>query len=190
MWDRLAQSNYKFYIYTDKGRDVSDEDFIKSGKEDYQRFILDDPLLTARASVLEIGCGAGRILQHMKDFKRVVGTDVSGEMIKQASTLKGVELYETNGESLPVEDNSMDLIFSYTVFQHIKNYVLVERYFKEVARVLKPYGVFKVLLRGEKQKSLKPWWSGVHFKGFMIDHLCKKNKLTCLKKEETKDGRI
>jgi len=196
LWNKLAKENYKFYIYADKGRGVSYDEFIESGERDYRTLVLDDPIITAHfphkeeCSALEIGCGAGRILRPMaRDFGRVVGIDVSGEMLKKATEIVDAELLETDGEHIPLEDSSIDFVFSYLVFQHIKSYVVVENNFKDVARILKPGGLFKVLMRTDLKRNKAwhdrnfQWWEGVPFKQHMLEHLVKRFKFNLLKEE-------
>jgi ubiquinone/menaquinone biosynthesis C-methylase UbiE len=204
LWNKLAKENWKFYIYNNKGRDISDGDFIQSGEEDYKKLVIDDEIITAHfahkenCTALEIGCGAGRLLRPMaKDFGRVIGIDVSEEMIKHARDRVDAELIVTDGASIPLEDNSVDFVFSYLVFQHIKSYVTVEDNFMHVARILKPGGIFKVLMRTELIRKDKvwydrhfQWWEGVPFKQHMLEHLIKRFKFKLLKEELTGDGRV
>ena len=203
LWNSLARKNWKFYIYTDEGREISDEDFWKSGEKAYKDLVFDDEIITSHfpnkkdCRALEIGCGVGRILVPMsKDFGSVVGIDVSSEMVKLGKEMTQLELLETPGDTIPLSDNSVDFVLSYLVFQHIKSYVIVEDYFKEVYRVLKPGGVFKVLLRSENQRKDKwyrtkmAWWNGVHFKGHMVDHLVRRFKYKELKREDFDGGRV
>jgi SAM-dependent methyltransferase len=199
LWNQLAKKNWKFYIYTDKGKDISNGDWVLSGEEDYKRLISDDPIISgkfpretwATLSALEIGCGAGRILKPMvRDFGRVVGIDVSSEMLAHARDRDiDAELIETDGETIPLEDSSIDFVFSYLVFQHIKSYVVVENNFKAVARILKPGGLFKVLMRTDLKRDKVwhdrnfQWWEGVPYKQHMIGHLVKRFKFKNLKEE-------
>ena len=196
LWDKLAKENYRFYIYTDLGREITYGQFIASGEADYKKYVEDDPIIQEKfpdrsgLSALEIGCGAGRILRPMaRDFGRVVGIDVSGEMIAKARDIVDAELLETDGEHIPLEDNSIDFVFSYLVFQHIKNYVLVENNFKDVARILKPGGLFKVLMRTDLKRDKVwhdrhfQWWEGVPYKQHMIEHLVRRFHFKNLKEE-------
>jgi len=159
-WEALAKKNARYYVNSDKGRKITEEQFRQSGQETYQRFITNDQLITSRQSILDFGCGTGRLTEFMaKDFKKVIGVDISGTMIAQGKirlgSLKNVELIEIDGSSLPLPDKSIDLVFSYLVFQHIKTREMVERAFADIYRVLAPGGIFKVLLRSDKQKDMR-----------------------------------
>ena len=183
LWDKLAKSNSKYYINSDYGREITEEQFMESGLKDYKGLIWDDIRLMNRfvcngSSILDLGCGIGRITQFMvDDFEKVVGIDISGEMIKQAKKrLKGyknLELIETDGWTIPLKDNSIDLVFSYLVFQHFKNRKMVEANFKEVYRVLKPKGMFKVRIRTDNVDKDR-WWGGVEYTEQSIGKLIKK----------------
>jgi len=190
IWDTLAKKNSRYYINTDKGQDITEKQFRESGRDDVVNHILDDELFNDRffknGTILEIGCGTGRMTEFMaREFKTVIGIDISGEMIRQAKDrLKdstNVELMETNGSSIPLPDNSVDYAFSYLVFQHIKTRNMVEKNFGEVSRVLKPGRMFKVLLRTDEQKDVTPWWSGVHYDEELLRELCQRMGFSVVK---------
>jgi len=172
LWDKLAKRNSKYYINSDHGKGISEEEFRESGKNDYFKFILEDDYLddfdSTKKVILDLGCGTGRFTELMSyDFRGVVGVDISGEMIEQGwkrLRLKGIEnvdLIETDGYTLPLADDYFDYAFSYLVFQHFKTQEMVESNFREVYRVLKPGGIFKVRVRTDKIDSMDPWWAGV-----------------------------
>jgi ubiquinone/menaquinone biosynthesis C-methylase UbiE len=191
LWDKLAKENSRYYINSDYGRGITEEEFRKSGGIDYVNHLAGDELIAKRFEpskrvLLEIGCGSGRMTEFMAyDFKKVIGADISGEMIKQGrkrlKRFDNVELVETNGETLPLLRNSVDIVFSYLVFQHMKTRYMVESNFKEVYRVLKPGGLLKVRVRADKLDSMDPWWAGVSCdEGFALSigfKLLKKEKV-------------
>jgi len=196
LWNKLAKENFRFYINTAFGRGITHLQFIVSGEDDYRKLVEEDPIINEHfpnkenLTALEIGCGAGRILRPMaRDFGHVIGTDVSGEMLAKARDIVDAELLETDGETIPLPDSSVDFVFSFLVFQHMKSYVIVENNFKEVARILKPGGVFKVLMRTDLIRNKEwhdrnfEWWEGVPFKQHMIEHLVKRFKFKLLKEE-------
>ena len=168
LWEELAKKNSKYYINSDHGRGITEEQFIKSGKEAYDRLIRSDGLLKNRNTILDYGCGTGRLMEFMaNDFKKVFGVDISRTMIDEArerlKNIMNVYLAETDGQDIPLPAGSVDIIFSYLVFQHIKDRQMVEGAFSEIFRILKPGGIFKVLMRSDKQKDMGKWWSGVEY---------------------------
>jgi ubiquinone/menaquinone biosynthesis C-methylase UbiE len=99
------------------------------------------------AVVLEIGCGIGRIMQHLAGrYREVHGTDISAEMVERGTRrlahLENVRFHHGNGYDLePFADASVDLVYSAYVFQHMPK-TIAYNYFLEVERVLRPEGLF------------------------------------------------
>jgi len=187
LWNKLATKNSRYYIDSGKGKGITEYDFKISGKEDYYRFILHDELIRSTGKCLEIGCGTGRMTEFIaRDFMKVIGVDISGEMIRQGKDrlehLDNVELIETDGELIPLPDESVDFAFSYLVFQHMKSMDIVKSNFKEVYRVLKKGCIFKVRVRFDKVK-MDDWWSGVTYE----DGLAEKIGFRVLKTEKVKN---
>lgn len=167
-WEGLANKNSRYYINSDFGKGITEDEFTQSGREAYNKLIAQDKLLKDKKSIVDYGCGTGRLTQFMaKDFKKVIGIDISNKMISEAKAkfdkLKNVEFYENDGQSILLPDNSVDIVFAYLVFQHIKKRPMVQNAFKDIFRVLTPGGIFKVLMRSDKQKNMDNWWSGVEY---------------------------
>lgn len=103
--------------------------------------------------IMEYGCGMGRILNHASTiFNNVYGVDIS------KTQLKFLKQYAINSDrmntllldeygKIPVEDNFFDRIYSYAVFQHIKNNNDLVKAISEISRVLKPEGLIKLQFR-------------------------------------------
>ncbi len=143
-WNQRAQHHAQYWVATENFHD--DKEFSKSGEETAQALLsCIQPLADASWTVLEIGCGVGRILKPLcSHFKRLVGIDVSGEMIHQSKNwLKGlnnVETIETSGVDLKsFPDETFNLVYSFVAFQHMPRPVFL-RYLEESNRVLKHQG--------------------------------------------------
>jgi len=190
LWDNLAKKNSKYYINSDKGKGITEDEFKMSGFNDYHTFIISDNFIWKNRplwkdfTVLDLGCGIGRITENMvDDFRKVIGIDISSEMIRQAKErVKGAEFIETDGYTIPLKDNYVDFVFSYLVFQHFKERKMVEANFKEVYRVLKPGGLFKVRIRSDKV-DVDRWWGGVEYTEQSIGKLIKETGFKLLKTE-------
>lgn len=96
-------------------------------------------------SLLEIGCGAGRYTRaflHYRPDLDVHGCDISQVALEEAREADGTGKIEyTLGDALdlPYADNSFDIVVLFDVFEHVTD---VGKAADEVARVLKPGGVF------------------------------------------------
>ncbi len=103
---------------------------------------------TGRGAALEIGCGIGRVLQHLAPrCHELHGIDISAEMVEQArrrlAHLSNVHVHVGNGYDLgPLDDESFDLVFSQFVFQHMPK-TTAYNYFVEARRVLRPDGLLR-----------------------------------------------
>jgi SAM-dependent methyltransferase len=167
-WDLRARENALYYI--DCGHGQSVESFWSSGKDDVAGLILRDIEIASDATVLEIGCGVGRLLRPFASRARsVLGVDISGEMItlarREFAATPNVRVWRTNGTLAPISTASVDLVFSFIVFQHIPRKRDVLAYFSEVARVLTPGGLFRFQIDGRDPDDARPLdtWSGVQF---------------------------
>ena len=108
-----------------------------------------DSIPGADGVAVEIGCGAGRLmLPLMERFDSVIGLDVAPRMIDHARAYLGplgdVRLI---GDAFPVGDASADVVFSFTVFQHIHDLSTIRHYLKETARILAPGGIARIQTR-------------------------------------------
>lgn len=97
-------------------------------------------------TVLEIGCGVGRITRVLATrSRRVVALDISEEMLARARhhnpDLDNVEWFLGDGTSLAgIADASVDACVSVVVLQHLPDPELTLGYVREVGRALRPDG--------------------------------------------------
>ena len=148
-WEERARLNAAFYVDTSLDYDVPDmERFLQTGRVVVEHALDDAPATPARTgTAVEIGCGLGRICLALSErFDSVIGYDISAEMLKQAEEVVAghpVELRLTDGATLPgLADASVDLVVTFTVFQHIPDVDVIRSYIAEAGRVLAPGGVF------------------------------------------------
>lgn len=105
---------------------------------------------------LEIGHGGGRILlAACRSFKKAIGVDVhnNNKLVEVELGNRGVsnfELFKTNGITIPVEDSTIDIVYSFIVLQHIEKIDIFRRYLEETYRVLKSQGI-AILYFGRKR---------------------------------------
>jgi SAM-dependent methyltransferase len=176
-WDARAREDSLFAIACDSGK--NETTFKESGRVDAARLLEGlAPLLSSRESVLEIGCGVGRLLEAIaSEFHHLYGVDVSGEMIRQGQArlthLAHIHVSEIEGNGrLPFAESTFDFCFSYITFHHIPQKDVVIRYIMEAHRVLKPRGIFRFHLFGRREGALhavrelltnKSTWRGCKF---------------------------
>ena len=119
--------------------------FVRS-QDRLQFFSMVSELVGADDVVLDFGAGRGRqsefggphlqLISRLKGrCKRLIGVDVD-PVVLENTTVDEAHLL-TPGSPLPIPDASVDLIFSYAVFEHIDN---PEATAAEFDRVLKPGG--------------------------------------------------
>jgi SAM-dependent methyltransferase len=175
-WDARARENARHYVATAQ-TNWSDEDYFESGRQSVYHEILTDMGNVCQGrdpkqmTVLEIGCGSGRITRALSEtFGQVYAVDISGEMIALAKeALKdrpNVHLFQNNGSDLTVlPDIQVDFAFSFIVFQHIPRREVIYSYVREVGRLLKPGSLFKFQVQGDATLLTSPedTWLGVPF---------------------------
>jgi SAM-dependent methyltransferase len=166
-WNERARKDAFFYIASWR-KAWDSETFFLSGEEDYERLVA--PLvrktgfLTSGKTLLELGCGAGRMTRTFaRHFERVMAFDISEEMIARAQDLlrgtSNIAWFHGNGNDLrEAPDQSADFVFSYLVLQHLPSEKLVEGYIREMLRVLRGKGLCLFQFNGSKQSNMN--WKG------------------------------
>lgn len=112
---------------------------------------IDQLHIQPRASILELGCGAGdtmaTILRNRPDV-HVTGLDRSGTLVASATkrnrtaiAMQRASVLQGDLQSLPIQDSCMDHIFSIHTLYFWKD---IEVVLSEIHRVLKPGGTFVI----------------------------------------------
>ncbi len=157
-WNKLAKDNARYFVLTDKGEQISEEEFRSAGENDVVKYFLKDDLISKQLQVkdiivLEIGCGIGRLSEFISPLvSKLYAVDISDEMISKAkerlSNLSNVQFIATDGKSFPIPEQSVDTVFSFIVFQHMPSVRVIKENLREISRVLKPGGLAKIQFRG------------------------------------------
>ena len=168
-WDRRAAEDYRLHIAT--GHAGSDEAFRRSGAHDLYDAILDGLDLAPDAQVLEIGCGVGRLLVPLSERVSVAhGVDISPVMIEKSKEYArgraNVATRLTDGTLRGFDDASLDLVYSFIVFQHIPVRAPIETYVREAARVLRPGGLLRFQVDGRHRLRKRPGWQPDTYDGY------------------------
>ena len=97
----------------------------------------------AGGQLLDLGAGFGRLADEYAAFDHVTLVDASPTMIEAARERIGSDprftIIETDAAHLPLESGSMDVVVAVRLILHVRN---PEGVFAEVARVLRPGGLF------------------------------------------------
>lgn len=147
-WEERARKNAFHYIASWK-KEWDVESFLASGEEDYRCMVapvLERCNITPRGSMLELGCGAGRMTgSFARRWQQVSALDISEEMLAKARAIHqdphNIVWQLSNGTDLaPAQTGSIDFVFSYIVLQHMPDESLIAHYVGEMLRVLRPGG--------------------------------------------------
>src|SRR5688500_3858783 len=114
-WDDAARTNAAWYVDTSLSFDHPDfERFFATGRTIVDEALSGSPVAPPGDGLaVEIGSGLGRVCLALADrFERVVGVDISPEMVERAKELvpdERVSFVVGSGSSLrPVEDGTAD----------------------------------------------------------------------------------
>ncbi len=173
-WDDRARKD-AFHFIASWRSDWDEASFFASGEEDYSRlvrpalqFLSFDP---SGKSMLELGCGAGRMTRcFAAHFSSVCAFDVSEEMQKRGrsylSSFHNIRWVLGDGSSLAgIDSSSLDFVFSYLVLQHLPSEPLALALVAEMLRVLRPGGAFLFQFNSEIRPSMN--WKGRASWGFV-----------------------
>lgn len=108
----------------------------------HPRYYLDEAMRApaAPALVVDLGCGAGASAAHFRRWRpdvEWIGVDL--EESGPARAIEGEKVILYDGVNLPFADDSVPLIYSNQVFEHVRH---PEALLAEIRRVLTPGGVF------------------------------------------------
>lgn len=152
IWNNLGHSEVYWSVLTHeeyKQENISKETlkkFYDSGKYEIE-FL--ETILNKHGygfkdkSILEFGCGVGRLLKPCLDYSSTLyGVDISESHLKIAKEVvsSGKFFLVDDFKNFPETSKFFDIIFSVLVLQHIRPN-LMKRYILSLLKVLKPEGV-------------------------------------------------
>ena len=157
-WEELAQFNPEWAVLSEPEARFGGwnmDEFFRLGALQIERTMevaTDLGLPRRRSSVLDFGCGVGRLSRELsRRFERYVGVDISAAMIERArglnSAFENCEFVVNEAPDLSrFPDAEFDAVVSFIVLQHIPDRALIRTYISEFARVLAPNGLLALQL--------------------------------------------
>jgi SAM-dependent methyltransferase len=102
-------------------------------------------LVPKTASILDIGCGYGRICHELNGlgYNNVIGVDISDKMIREGiNRYPHLDLRQLVSKDMPFKDDSFDVVIAFAVLTCIPTDKGQRGLINSVLRVLKPNGLF------------------------------------------------
>lgn len=98
--------------------------------------------------ILDHGCGGGLTLLYLLalGYRGIHGANIQGKceewnrLLKEEIGITERRFFVYDGHRMPLEDESVDLVFSQQVLEHVAD-DLIDSYYAEEGRVLKPGGI-------------------------------------------------
>jgi SAM-dependent methyltransferase len=123
--------------------------FLRGGRAGYDAIAAHVPLEQID-SVLDFGCGCGRVMRWWSDFHGdVTGSDVSAPAVAWCRENLPFARFEENALAPPLvfADESFDLVYALSVFTHLTGDLQIA-WRDELRRVLRPGGLLLVTTHG------------------------------------------
>ena len=133
----------------------------ESVREIERTLAIADRSLDSFQSILDFGCGCGRMLLWMEELgqtRALHGTDIDAEAIAWCREhIPYAKLSVNDGDPpLPFADGTFDLIFNHSVFTHIDER-RQDAWLAELHRVIQPGGFLVLSTHGEVALGEDPW---------------------------------
>jgi ubiquinone/menaquinone biosynthesis C-methylase UbiE len=121
--------------------------------EPYAKDLITRVDISGAGTVLELACGTGRVTAHMRKIlqptARLIASDVSVDMLsiaKRKLTGQDIEWKIIDAQTLPFDDNSLDLVVCYFGYMFVPD---KDKSYREVLRVLRRGGLFVMATWGK-----------------------------------------
>jgi SAM-dependent methyltransferase len=159
-WDRAAHIDPMWAVLSDpakRGRRWRTNEFFATGRREISLLLFQLSQLghpPGRRAALDFGCGLGRLSQALaRTFDRVVGVDISANMVRLAGVLnrfpeRVTYVVNDRADLSRFESASFDLVYSDIVLQHVPPDE-ARIYIAEFVRVARPDGIVVFQLPAE-----------------------------------------
>lgn len=128
--------------------------FLRSGKlaaESLESLLRSNGLgLSNFGSILDFGCGCGRVIRHIETAARLFGCDYNPDLVEWCSTHLPAVQFSVNQLQPPTgySNDAFDLIYAFSVLTHLTE-ELGHDWVSEFRRSLRPQGFLVLSLHGE-----------------------------------------
>jgi SAM-dependent methyltransferase len=136
-WRYLSPRRY----WEDRGRKYATEEYC-SGCFPQDDWLLDRLAVNGVRAILEVGCGAGRLLSYIAASShfppgtlRLAGVDFSASMLRSVPAIVGLDLKCADATDLPFGDKEFDVAYTHGCLMHIKVESEVLKALRGMARV-------------------------------------------------------
>lgn len=127
--------------------------------ETFDELYLIETLNLDNRTILELGCGIASMTKKIASNginRKIIACEVDEVQHEKNLTLNidNIQFILSGAQSIPLEDNSIDIIFMFKSFHHIPNN-LMPKALKEIYRVLKPNALAYIsepLFQGEQNE--------------------------------------
>lgn len=95
--------------------------------------------------IIDYGCAYGYYLSVLKMINpthELFGVDLAKEAVEETAKVIGIDhvFWQSCGDTLQLKKNSVDVIYSFDMIEHINDDDNITRFFEECARLIKPTG--------------------------------------------------
>lgn len=112
---------------------------------------------------LDFGCASGRVIRHFATHVggvNVYGCDINRRHVEWVSAHlpESITVFQNHSiPSVPLPDNSLDLVSAYSVFTHLEAFETT--WLMELRRILRPGGIAWITIHTERTwQEMKPGW--------------------------------
>lgn len=137
--EQVKQANKEFYDIVGSRYEEIDgrrsDELLLYTKDQLARLSKD----SGGEAILDLGCGSGFITKAAKPyFNKRYALDISSEILKAIEDVDVVKI-NSDMDEIPIKDNELSCVVAFAALHHCYSY---EKMIPEIARILKPGGVF------------------------------------------------
>ena len=137
--------------------DTIASEFSQTRKAPWAEFETFKSKIPPHATIADIGCGNGRLIESLPKDITYTGIDISKNLLSEAKKLHPTKAF-TEGSLLdiPLPPNSVDVTFCIATLPHIPSRELREKAIHELIRITKPNGIIIISVWNLWQRKYLP----------------------------------